>query len=171
MQRTTWLHLTPMIMNKARLLKITNLNWAPQSLRKQQKMKVQDMGLTTTSKHQPTKDQLHLQKTKIDNFSSRVETITTISSQTNNWKELGKPTTKKAALSLDKVHPYSLAPTKKKKTKLMHTKRALKTNKHGVVVKNRLSQMIRNNSRKVISPSWKFQTSCKGITPRSRFHC
>jgi len=77
-------------------------------------MKVQDMGLTTTSKHQPIKDQLHLQKTKIDNFSSRVETITTISSQTNNWKELGKPTTKKVALSLDKVHPYSLAPTKKK---------------------------------------------------------
>lgn len=77
--------------------------------------------------------------------------ITTISSQTNNWKELGKPTTKKVvALSLDKVHPFSQAPIKKKKTKLMLRELTLQTSKHGVVAKNKLIQMLSNNLRKVI---------------------
>jgi len=61
-----------------------------------------------------------------------------------------KPTTKKVALSSDKVHPYSQALIKKKKTKLMQTKSTLQTSKLGVVAKSKLSQMIRNSLRKAI---------------------
>ena len=67
---------------------------------------------------------------------------------------MGTPTTKKVALIFDsRVHPFSQAPIKKKKTKLMLIKTALKTSKHGVVAKNRLSQMLSNNLRKVILPN------------------